>query len=68
MAKGIRRIKSGWGDQDSVLVKYADGAEMQIPASQYVAQRHHPPIDALPVRSSSPPPSRKASDPDPPRS
>ena len=33
MAKGIRRIKDGWGDQDSVLVKYADGAEMEIPAS-----------------------------------
>jgi hypothetical protein len=49
MAKGIRRIKDGWGDQDSVLVKYSDGAEMEIPASQYVAQGHHPPIDALPA-------------------
>jgi hypothetical protein len=51
LAKGIRRIKNGWGDQDNVLVKYPDGAEMEIPASQYVAQGHHPPIDALPVRS-----------------
>jgi len=70
MAKGIRRIKDGWGDQDSVLVKYADGAEMEIPASQYVAQGHHPPIDMLPMRSSSPspPPSPKASNPDAPRS
>jgi hypothetical protein len=58
MAKGIRRIKNGWGDQDSVLVKYPDGAEMEIPASQHVAQGQHPPIDALPVRSSSPPPPR----------
>ena len=55
MAKGIRRIKNGWGDQDSVLVKYPNGAEMEIPASQYVAQGHHPPINALPVRSSSSP-------------
>jgi hypothetical protein len=39
MAKGIRRIKGGWGDQDSVLVKYPDGAEMEIPASQYLANR-----------------------------
>jgi hypothetical protein len=53
MAKGIRRIKGGWGDQDSVLVKYPDGAEMEIPASQYLAQGHHPPLDALPVRTSS---------------
>jgi hypothetical protein len=72
MAKGIRRIKNGWGDQDSVLVKYDHGAEMEIPASQYVAQGHQPHIDTLPVRSSSPskspssPP--KASDPDAPRS
>ena len=49
MAKGIRRIKDGWGDQDSVLVKYPDGVEMEIPASQYVAQGHHPSIDALPA-------------------
>ena len=68
MAKGIRRIKNGWGDQDSVLVKYPDGAEMEIPASQYVAQRHHPPIDALPVRSSPRRPSPKARNPDAPRS
>ena len=68
MAKGIRRIKNGWGDQDSVLVKYPDGAEMEIPASQYVAQGHHPPIDALPVRLSSPSRSPKASNPDAPRS
>jgi len=68
MAKGIRRITDGWGDQDSVLVKYPDGAEMEIPASQYVAQRHHPPIDALPVRSSPRRPSPKARNPDAPRS
>jgi hypothetical protein len=68
MAKGIRRIKNSWGDQDSVLVKYAHGAEMEIPASQYVAQGHYPPIEMLPVRPSSPSPSPKASNPDSPRS
>jgi hypothetical protein len=52
MAKGIRRIENGWGNQDSVLVKYPDGTEMEIPARQYVAQGHHPPIETLPVRSS----------------
>jgi hypothetical protein len=54
MAKGTRRIKDGWGDQDSVVVKYPNGSEMEIPASQYVAQGHKPPICELPVRSSSP--------------
>ncbi len=66
MAKGIYKIKGGWGDQDSVMVKYAHGAEMEIPASQYVTQGHRPPIDALPVRPSSPSP--KASNPDAPQS
>jgi hypothetical protein len=65
MAKGNRRIKDGCSDQDSVLVKYPDGAEMEIPASQYVAQGHHPPIDALPMRSSTS--SRKANNHDAPR-
>ena len=68
MAKGIRRIKGGWGDQDSVLVKYPDGTEMEIPASQYQAQGHHPPLDVLPVRTSSQPVSRKASNPEAPKS
>jgi hypothetical protein len=70
MAKGIYKIKGGWGDQDSVLVKYAHGAEMEIPASQYVAQGHNPPIEMLPVHSPSRSPSSspKASDPDAPRS
>jgi hypothetical protein len=54
MAKGIRRIEKGWDDQDSVLVKYPDGVEMEIPASQCVAQGHHPQIDALSVQSSPP--------------
>ena len=66
MAKGIRRIKNGWGDQDSVLVKYDHGAEMEIPASQYVAQGHQPHIDTLPVRPSPRPPSPKARKPDAP--
>ena len=68
MAKGIRKIKGGWGNQDSVLVKYPNGAEMEIPASQYVAQGHHPLIDALPALSSSPRPPSKAINPDPSRS
>jgi hypothetical protein len=70
MAKGIRRIEKGWGNQDSVLVKYPDGAEMEIPARQYVAQGHQPPIEMLPVRSSalSRPQSSKAGDHDAPRS
>jgi hypothetical protein len=68
MVKGIRRIQDGWGDQDSVLVKYPDSVEMEIPARQYVAQGHFPPIDVLPVQSSPPPQSPKASNPDTPRS
>jgi len=46
MAKGIRRMKDGWDDQDCVLVKYSGGAEVEIPRSQYVAQGHHPPINS----------------------
>jgi hypothetical protein len=72
MAKGIRRIENGWGNQDSVVVKYPNGSEMEIPLSQYVAQRHKPPIGEPPVRSSSPShspsSSLKASNPDASRS
>jgi hypothetical protein len=63
MAKGVYRLKGGWGDQDSVLVKYAHGAEMEIPASQYVAQGHKPPIEMLPARSPSPSASSSPKDP-----
>ena len=52
MATGVCTIKNGWGSQDSVLVRYPHGVEMEMPSSQYVAQGHQPPIDALPVHSS----------------
>ena len=52
MATGIRKIKNGWGDQDSVIVRYPNGAEMEMPSSQYMAQGHHPKITALPAHPS----------------
>lgn len=69
MPIGIYKIKSGCGDQDTVLVKYDHGVSMEIPASQYVAQGHRPHIDTLPVRSPSQSQSSspKVSDPDAPR-
>ena len=48
MAVGLSRTKDGWANEDSVRVRYDDGKEIDIPASQYVADGYTPPLDELP--------------------
>ena len=47
MAMGLCRIKDGWSNEDSVRVRYEDGKEMEMPASQYQAQGYAPSLDQL---------------------
>jgi hypothetical protein len=47
MAIGLYKIKDGWANEDSVWVRYDDGKQLEIPASQYVADGYEPPIDDL---------------------
>jgi hypothetical protein len=54
VATGICRIMNGWTTQDSVIIRYADGKEAEIPASQYLAQGDHPPLETLPWCDSTP--------------
>lgn len=48
MAIGLYRTKDGWANEDSVRVQYDDGKELDVPASQYVADGYQPPLDELP--------------------
>ena len=48
MAVGIRKTKNGWGDQGSVLVRYPDGTEMDIPEDRYRLEGYQPPYEDLP--------------------
>ena len=48
MATGLFRTRDGWANEDSVRVRYGDGTELDIPASQYVADGYEPPLDELP--------------------
>jgi hypothetical protein len=48
MTRGLCRMRSGWATEDSVLVEYDDGKQLEVPASQYVANGYEPPIDDLP--------------------
>jgi surface antigen len=48
MAKGIHRIKDGWVNQHSVLVKYDEGQEMEMPEDRYRSQGYQPAFENLP--------------------
>lgn len=48
MAKGIYRVKDGWATEDSVLVRYDDGKELEISAHQYQLDGYAPHFDQLP--------------------
>lgn len=48
VAIGICRIEDGWANQDSVIIRYNDGTEGEIPASRYLEQAYQPPLDTLP--------------------
>lgn len=52
MPKGLYRIVNGWGNQDSVRVKYNDGKELEIPLSTYVANGYSPSAESLPKHTS----------------
>lgn len=48
MAIGLWKEKDGWGNQDSVRVRYDNGAEMDIPAEDYRANGYAPLLEELP--------------------
>jgi hypothetical protein len=48
LAEGRCKIKDGWTTQDSVIVKYEDGTENDIPESQYRSLGYQPPVEKLP--------------------
>ncbi len=48
MAVGIKRIRDGWATQHSVIVRYPDGQEMEIPQDRYESERYQPPFNQLP--------------------
>jgi hypothetical protein len=47
VAKGLTRTKDGWGNEDSVRVRYPDGNELDLPAPEYKAKGYQPPFDDL---------------------
>ena len=47
MPLGLCRIKDGWTNQDSVLVRYNDGTVQELPAHRYAEQRYLPSIHDL---------------------
>jgi hypothetical protein len=50
MAKGIARIKDGWAVQDSAIVLFPDGKEMEMPEDRYRKAEHTPAFEELPFR------------------
>ena len=48
MARGICKIKDGWGNQDSAWVSYDDGTKLEVPEDRYRDQGYQPPFDQLP--------------------
>ncbi len=50
MAKGIVRIKDGWTIQDSAIVLFPDGKEMEMPEDRYRKAGHAPAFELLPWR------------------
>ena len=47
-ARGIYRMRNGWGTQHSVHVKYDVGEELDMPEDRYRARSYQPPFDQLP--------------------
>jgi hypothetical protein len=48
MTRGVYREHNGWGNQNSVRVRYDDGEEIDLPEERYRAQGYDPPFDWLP--------------------
>jgi hypothetical protein len=45
--RGIYRERKGWGDQDSVHVKYDEHQELDVPEDRYRARGYQPPFHQL---------------------
>lgn len=55
MARGLYRVKDGWGGEDSAWVVYEDPSRLyELPASLYAAQGYQPPLPTLPVYDDTP--------------
>ncbi len=48
MPIGLCRIKDGWGNQDSVLIRYGDGTVQELPARRYIELKYLPKLEDLP--------------------
>jgi hypothetical protein len=48
MARGLHRIRDGWETQHSVLVRYDDGKETEIPQDHYDLKGYMPIFEELP--------------------
>ena len=46
--RGIYRERNGWGNQDSVHVKYDEHQELDLAEDRYRARGYQPPFDQLP--------------------
>jgi hypothetical protein len=47
VARGICKIKNGWGAQDSVWVQYGASVKFEISEHQYRTKGHEPPFEEL---------------------
>lgn len=48
MARGLFKVRDGWGNQHGVRVQYPGGNELEIPIEQYEALINCPPANELP--------------------
>jgi len=48
MPRGVHRIRDGWANQHSVLVRYEGGKELEMPQDRYEASGFDPPFEELP--------------------
>jgi hypothetical protein len=46
-AHGLYRIRNGWANQHSVVVKYDDGNEIEVPEDRYREQGCQPAFEQL---------------------
>jgi hypothetical protein len=47
-ARGVYRVRNGWGDQHSACVRYNDGTHLEMAEDIYRTRGHQPPFDDLP--------------------
>jgi hypothetical protein len=53
-AQGLYRVRNGWGNQHSVVMKYDDGKEFEVSETQYRDRDYMPLFDDLPWQEESP--------------